>query len=137
PANPYAPPRADLGPGPAAAAGVEELPVAGLGARFFNCILDGIISRVLVTYAAVSWLKQFPLEPGAAVALRLAISLGSFAAYYIFLEGAFGWTFGKLITGTRVVRWTGEKPTLLQIIGRTFARFIPFEAFSFLFANAG
>ena len=42
---------------------------------------------------------------------------------------------GKLITGTRVVTENGGKPRWGQIVGRSFARFIPFEALSVLFWN--
>ena len=51
-------------------------------------------------------------------------------------EAAFGWTFAKLITGTRVVRIDGTKPSFPQVIGRTLARFIPFEPFSVLFSDS-
>ena len=42
-----------------------------------------------------------------------------------------GRTLGKFITGTKVVSADGETPTASQIVGRTFCRMIPFEAFSF------
>ena len=51
--------------------------------------------------------------------------------YYTVLEGVFGRTLGKLVTGTRVVALDGRRATLLQILGRTLARFIPFEPLSF------
>ena len=56
--------------------------------------------------------------------------------YYVILEASFGWTIGKLVTGTRVVRFDGDKPHFPQILGRTFARFIPFEPFSVLFGGS-
>ncbi|MFN7120071.1 MAG: RDD family protein, partial [Saprospiraceae bacterium] len=53
--------------------------------------------------------------------------------YYILAEYlSKGKTLGKLVTGTRAVTLTGETPTLNQIIGRSFARVIPFEPFSYL-----
>jgi uncharacterized RDD family membrane protein YckC len=55
--------------------------------------------------------------------------------YYIVMEGMFQRTIGKMITGTRVVRIDGGRPSLGQVVGRTFARLIPFEAFSFLGGN--
>jgi uncharacterized RDD family membrane protein YckC len=51
--------------------------------------------------------------------------------YYILMEHFFGATIGKFITGTRVVNYSGGKPSFWQILGRSFARLIPFEPFSF------
>lgn len=65
-------------------------------------------------------------------ALGLVIRL----AYYIPQEAAFGFTVGKLITGTRMVDEDGEKSNLIQVILRTLSRFIPFEPFSVLFIEA-
>ena len=52
--------------------------------------------------------------------------------YYTTFESLTCRTPGKLITGTKVVDYDGGKPTLGQIIGRTFTRLVPFEAFTFL-----
>ena len=52
-------------------------------------------------------------------------------AYYVFFEGLWGRTPGKLLFGTTVVNEAGGKPTIGQVFGRTLCRFIPFEAFSF------
>ena len=59
-----------------------------------------------------------------------------FVVYYIVLESTTQASIGKLITGTKVVNMKGEKPSFGQIIGRSFARLIPFEAFSFLGSGA-
>jgi uncharacterized RDD family membrane protein YckC len=58
------------------------------------------------------------------------------SGYYIFFEGIFGQSLGKMITGTFVVTEDGEKPNLERIMTRTLCRFIPFDTFSFLGANA-
>ena len=58
-----------------------------------------------------------------------------FPAYYFILESTTQRTIGKLITKTKVVRRDGEKPNFVQILGRTFSRYIPFEAFSFFSHN--
>ncbi len=52
--------------------------------------------------------------------------------YFAIAESLGHRTIGKLITGTKVVREDGGPPTFGQVLGRTAARFIPFEAFSFL-----
>lgn len=44
---------------------------------------------------------------------------------------------GKGILGTVVVDAAGGCPSFGQIVGRCFSRLIPFDAFSFLFAERG
>jgi len=56
--------------------------------------------------------------------------------YYIILEGIFNTTAGKCATGTTITNADGAKPGFAQIVGRTFCRLIPFEAFSFFTAGA-
>lgn len=56
--------------------------------------------------------------------------------YYVPLEGMFGRTLGKLVTGTKVVDENGNPPTWGKAFGRTLCRFIPFEAFSFFKSDA-
>jgi len=52
--------------------------------------------------------------------------------YYFIFEAANSRTLGKYITGTKVVTWHGEKPTVGRIAKRTLCRLIPLEIFSFL-----
>lgn len=67
------------------------------------------------------------------VALERVIGLLWFFVYYIFFEYVVnGKTIGKMITKTRVLDDFGEKPRFKNIAGRTLARIIPFEFFSFL-----
>ena len=133
--NPFEPPKADvnavLGPGE-----LQELPSAGAGARFLNFIIDGIVSRMVIVAGGVGVIRALglgseDLSPIVVTFVAILAMLG----YYVVLEAAFGWTIGKLITGTRVVRFDGDKPHVPQILGRTFARFIPFEPFSVLFSS--
>ncbi|RZJ66467.1 MAG: RDD family protein [Flavobacterium sp.] len=53
-------------------------------------------------------------------------------SYYLFFEGIFGATPGKLLSNTIVTIDDGEKPQFSNIFTRTLSRFVPFEAFSFL-----
>jgi len=55
--------------------------------------------------------------------------------YYVGFETIWQRTPGKFITGTKVIRSDGSKPSLGIIFGRTLMRFVPFEAFSFLGAR--
>jgi uncharacterized RDD family membrane protein YckC len=64
--------------------------------------------------------------------LGIALGIALRLAYYITLESLWGRTLGKLVTGTIVVDARGLRPTFGQICVRSFARFIPFEPFSFL-----
>ncbi len=68
--------------------------------------------------------------------LDYVMSYGIYVLYYIIFEITTQKTIGKYISKTKVVDVFGNKPKLSAIIGRTFARFIPFEAFSFLGSNA-
>ena len=114
---------------------------AGKWRRFFNWLIDALayyflamvigVAAVLVGGdSAMAWLES--LGFWGEQALGLVIML----AYYIPQEAAFGFTVGKLITGTRVVNENGEKPNLIQVILRTLSRVIPCEPFSVLLTEA-
>ena len=45
--------------------------------------------------------------------------------------------WGNFFTKTKVVNLNGEKPSLNDIIVRSFCRLIPFDRISFLFAKNG
>jgi uncharacterized RDD family membrane protein YckC len=128
--NPYEPPRADVDSGQDAGER-EELPLAGLGARLLNFIIDSIARILLAAIVAVAvgpdrTHNELPI---------LSSFLGVVVGYYVVLEYLFGRTLGKLITGTRVVTAEDGRPSLLQILGRTLVRFIPLEPFSLLFSG--
>lgn len=55
-----------------------------------------------------------------------------YPAYYLFLEATTQGSLAKLILKRVVVDEYGEKPTFKQILGRSYARLVPFEAFSCL-----
>ncbi len=57
--------------------------------------------------------------------------------YYLIFETVFNTTIGKTIMGNMVVNSIAEKPSIIQRIGRTFARIIPFDALSYLFGERG
>ncbi len=52
--------------------------------------------------------------------------------FYGLFESYLQRTPGKFLTGTRVIRLDGAKPTEWNILLRTLLRFIPFEALSFM-----
>jgi uncharacterized RDD family membrane protein YckC len=129
PVNPYQPPEAPLDHGLAAEA--EDLPTAGRGARFLNFVIDNI-ARILFGSIVTVVLKAASSGEEWGETVGSLLMLVSVFGYYLILESLFGWTIGKLVTGTRVVRLDGHKPNFRQILGRSAARFIPFEPFSLL-----
>lgn len=133
--NPYQAPQADLNAGMPGLTPDNDLPDASNGLRFANLVIDSI-ARMLIASVGTGVLRAMNPD-GSGEAVGLVFVVVSILGYYVILESAFGWTFGKLITGTRVVDDEGKKPGVLRVLGRTLARFIPFEPFSFLFANQG
>lgn len=116
------------------AATEPEIIPAGKWRRFFNFLID-YVGQVVVVIAGIAVAFLIGGDPALAYVEEIPeLMLGMLAAlvYYIGMEGLFGRTLGKLITGTRVVDSRGERASIGQVVGRTFARFIPFEAFSFL-----
>lgn len=110
-----------------------NLTPAGQGARFLNFLIDylaqyavafafGIVVVVIGGEDGAVWLESIP---------DLVFGLPILLGYYIVLESISSRTLGKIITGTKVVNEDGGKPTFGQILGRSFCRIIPFEAFSF------
>ena len=59
------------------------------------------------------------------------IYLVAYFFYFVGCERSTGKTIGKYVTGTKVVTVDAGQPSIRQLIGRTAARFVPFEPFSF------
>ena len=126
--NPYAPPRAPV------EVSTAPFPEGDLLAsrlrRFLTLLIDyfgmlalAVLIGVAVALAGTPLLTEVP---------ELLFGVGALVLYYLPQETLFGRTLGKLLTGTRVVDDQGGEPSFKQILGRTFARLIPFEAFTFL-----
>lgn len=107
----------------------------GAGLRIANFFIDRIIAQVLLGVLLGVCLELLP-EDQQESTLGNIISFGGvfmmYIGYFILCEGLTGRTLGKLITGTKVVDGFGQKPSWGKVIGRSFARLIPFEPFSFL-----
>ncbi|MGO1002531.1 RDD family protein [Lysobacter sp. CA196] len=121
---------------------LAKLEHASRGRRFLNYVIDFVACSALGFVLAIA----AALFGGEAALASLeepsflrdyALGIGLMLVYYIPLEGMFGATIGKLITGTRVVDEQGRPPSWGQVIGRTFARLIPFEPFTVLFSEDG
>ncbi len=142
--NPYASPLSEPQIFPEITSSPKELPIASQGKRFLNLIIDTVIIQVLsggagfivgVAYAASKMASNEPITPEDESVLQIVgffIGLALTLIYFVVMEGVFQRSIAKLLTGTMVVTETGARPSFGQIVGRSFARFIPFEAFSFL-----
>jgi uncharacterized RDD family membrane protein YckC len=127
--NPYAAPKTrvadeeDLGP--------TEL--ASRGVRFVNFLIDlaGYFALAIVLGVVLAIVYPPFVESESSTLGDYAFGFVVITSYYALSEGLFGRTLGKLVTGTWVVSESGGKPTFAQILGRSAARSIPFEPFSF------
>jgi len=130
PLNPYAPPTSNL-----EADGIAipfELVMVGSGTRFLNFIIDNSICVVIQIFFGITIVILFGEKGGEHLKGCMSNLYGLLlsTAYYIVMESLFSQTLGKMATKTVVVNKFGYKPSLGQIIGRSFARWIPFEPFS-------
>lgn len=128
--NPYAPPQSEVSAPETSRAIVR----AGKGRRFGTLLVDyamfmllsfciGVIIALLFGDRGVKALESIP---------DFVLGLLILSSYYVFFEGIWARTPGKLVFGTVVVTEAGTKPSIKQVLGRTLCRFIPFEALSFL-----
>jgi uncharacterized RDD family membrane protein YckC len=112
----------------------SELKRVGKGVRFLNYIIDYVIQVV-----AIVGITELVLISGNEKIYQTFqntpdLLFGSIVTliYYLSMEMSLGRTVGKMVTGTKVVNEDGNTASAGQILGRTFCRFVPFEAFSFL-----
>ena len=128
--NPYAPPQSDA----SASETSRAIVPASKGRRFGTLLVDyvvfmllsfgiGVVVAILFGDRGVKAMQSIP---------DFALGLLILSSYYVFFEGIWARTPGKLVFGTVVVTETGTKPSIKQVVGRTLCRFIPFEALSFL-----
>jgi len=104
------------------------------GKRFANYLIDylGTLIFGVLVFGLLIATEGIDLETENGLRDQL-IFIGVYVAYYIFFEHFLGGkTLGKFITRTRVVSKDGQRPSFENIIGRSFSRVVPFEAFSFL-----
>ena len=114
-------------------------PTATSGKRFLNYLIDGVAIQAIffILGTGLGYLGSW--VPGVYEALDgflgFVYVFGVFFGYFAIMEATVGRTLGKILTNTLVLNLRDEKPTLKQFLGRTAARFIPFEPFSFLGAS--
>ncbi|MFP9114026.1 RDD family protein [Flavobacterium sp. RHBU_3] len=108
------------------------------GKRFLNFLLDIIFYYIIIfiigfiaaffTYLGIYKPYEILSDEGP---LGTMARVSVFLLYYFVFEALTGRTVAKFITGTIVVNEFGEKLSVTQVLGRTFSRLIPFDAFSF------
>jgi uncharacterized RDD family membrane protein YckC len=116
----------------------NDLNLAGQGQRVFNVIIDMVAFFIIYFLLTIGLMllgldqtytdetgEQLPIIP-------IIILVPTFWGYYFLTEYKFQRTLGKVLTRTKVVSLTGDRPTLKQVIIRTLSRSIPFEYFSYL-----
>jgi uncharacterized RDD family membrane protein YckC len=95
--------------------------------RFFNYLIDYCIISLIPYLVKYSFALHWSMWE------ELTFSCLVYIGYYLLFEGmAAGRTPGKLATRTRAVMLSGEPVTFRKVLGRTFARMVPFEMFSAL-----
>lgn len=137
--DPYRAPEARI----AATMPEERLAMAPAGRwrRFFNWVIDHATLKVFwwcVGMSYVAWCTFRGDDPHDAVwryehlsfGWRFASGLVATGTYYLLMETFFGFTIGKLATGTRVVDERGERPSSRQLLIRTAMGFVPLEPIS-------
>lgn len=125
--NPYAAPAVDeLGP----ELHDDDLSDATTGQRFLTFILDYVGIMVVSFGVGLASVAIDPSGKAIASVPDFVFGLVIMTFYYVGFEATLGRTPGKLLAGTRVVASNGGAPSMMQIFGRTLARFVPFEAFS-------
>jgi RDD family len=116
---------------------VGQFEPAGAGLRFANHIIDRVMIIFVVVKAFFSlryWVDKDTLPESAGIIYVIEIVF--VLLYYAVFEVIFNTTAGKCATNTTIVNDRGERPNFGQVLGRTFCRLIPFEAFSFFGAGA-
>ena len=109
--------------------------------RLTNGLIDGItilylwatlfilISKLLITLDIVNGFND-------RISYYWILTLIPFIfAYYLFFEGIFKTTLGKIITKTKIIRSNGDPIAFTDVLIRTSCRLVPMEQLSFLFGK--
>lgn len=120
---------------------------ASAGQRFLNYLIDALLMQFGISWASGYLLARllFAVSPETAYSLfadgspylpAYLVALVNHILYYTISEKAFrGYTLGKVITGTRVIREDGEELKFSDALLRSLCRLVPFEALSIWFGN--
>ncbi|MBB5030540.1 RDD family protein [Prosthecobacter vanneervenii] len=142
--NPYAAPLSDVGGiGCASSLGT---PLASRSKRFLDYLIDRVaVVGIMYAIAKVTgYSKHIIVGQGGVMFLNGTHTMADIAytylagsvLYYTCLEGLFGRSAGKWITGTKVVMMSGASLGFSRALLRSLCRLVPLEPFSFLGAVA-
>lgn len=118
---------------------------ASLWQRFFNHIFDTVMVFILfydlfVFLIRLTWVREISTALATVIGERLTllffVAIGRFIYYFVF-ERVFQFSPAKLFSETRVVKNDGATLGFKTAFVRTISRFVPFEAFSFIFVRVG
>jgi uncharacterized RDD family membrane protein YckC len=108
--------------------------------RFFNWLIDRLV--IMGILFAFGFLVALTGNQAAIERLQnidritdILVTWTFMVGYYTLMEGMFGFTVGKLITGTRVVDEYGRAPAFRRTLLRSLCRLIPFNALSLLMSD--
>ncbi len=118
----------------------KEVPYVDGWARFGHFILDRVFFYILIfAFSFVGGIIAYTADmmdifdsPYFDILTNVVSYLVLYPWYYIIFEYSMQSSPGKLVLGRVVVNEYGEKPTFMQIVGRSYARIVPFEPFSCL-----
>jgi uncharacterized RDD family membrane protein YckC len=108
---------------------------ASKGQRIINGLVDWgfaflfFVLTINLFNIGISESNQSPQH----IILKFTLAFLSVIFYYSIMEAIIGRTFGKMITGTRVVSENGERPSFLCLLKRSALRILPFDCVSFLY----
>lgn len=128
--NRYRPPASNV----AEAEAARPTALAGKGRRLGAVMVDYVCFMALSFCIGVATVLLFGRGGMQAVQKipELLLNCIIMALFYIFFEGIWARTPGKFLFGIVVVDEGGRKPSIGQVVIRTFCRFLPFEVFSCL-----
>jgi len=105
---------------------------AGLGRRFIALFIDFIVFNILffpmTRLVKGVWImsnEEHLWDQGWFITDPMCLTfLAVMVLYFILLEGIFGATIGKKLTGIKVVQANGQKPNMKQAIIRNILRIV-------------
>jgi RDD family len=105
---------------------------ADKGLRFANRLIDSLVIIYFLYSRLIEGRLMMKVGRDNGYLALFLIEAALIITYYLLLEGIFNTTAGKCATNTVITDEDGNRPGFAKILGRTFARLIPFDALSFL-----